>query len=71
MSDRLYFVYGSNMNQAQMAQRCPVASLMSTGLLVNNYKDKIDGRGFATILVQEDRWVWGLAWQLTTTIGKK
>ena len=40
-----------------MAQRCPAASLISTGRS-SNYCYKIDGRGFATIVEQEKSQVW-------------
>lgn len=64
MSKRLYFAYGSNMDRRQMAQRCPAASLISTGWS-SNYGYKIDGRGFATIVEQEKSRVWGVVWRLT------
>ena len=64
MSKRLYFAYGSNIDRQQMAHRCPAASIISIGWL-NNYGYRIEGRGFATIVLEENSRVWGVVWQLT------
>lgn len=37
MPMKLYAAYGSNMNLAQMAKRCPQAKAAGTGML-NNYR---------------------------------
>ena len=64
MSNRLYFAYGSNMDQRQMDYRCPAAVMVSTGWL-NNYGYRIEGRGFATVIPEENSRVWGVIWKLT------
>ena len=64
MSNRLYFAYGSNMDQRQMDYRCPAAVMVSTGWL-NNYGYRIEGRGFATVIPEENSRVWGVVWKLT------
>ena len=58
-----YFAYGSNMDQVQMASRCPKATLRSTAILPN-YKFIINSRGVASVVPKTGRKVYGLLWEL-------
>lgn len=60
----LYFAYGSNIVIAQMAVRCPNARRLGTGIL-QDYRFRIDGRGFATVDRERGARVLGLVWHLT------
>ena len=63
MSKKEYFAYGSNLNFAQMAYRCPEATAVGIA--------KLDGyelafrRGYLTILPKEGASVEGLIWSIT------
>ena len=59
-----YFAYGSNMDIAQMAVRCHKATLLGNGLL-EGYRFRIDGRGFATVDRDQAASVPGLVWELS------
>lgn len=65
LDDRLYFAYGSNMDEEQMAKRCPEAKLIGKGRL-NGYRFIINGRGVASVVNQQGRSVEGLLWRITS-----
>lgn len=66
----LYFAYGSNLDQAQMKNRCPGASLIGVAFLKNYelgftwYSPGWKG-GVADILPSRGSEVWGLAYAVT------
>lgn len=65
-----YFAYGSNMNPAQMAERCAVARVVRPVRLVG-YRLAFYGRnrvwdgGRETVVADPDREVWGVLYELT------
>ncbi|MBN2056456.1 gamma-glutamylcyclotransferase, partial [bacterium] len=58
---RWYFAYGSNMNTARMAQRCPGARCLDRGLL-EGWRFTICHRGVATLVPDERTAVEGVIW---------
>ncbi len=63
---RLYIAYGSNMDEKQMAKRCPTATLLGKSEL-NNYKLSFKGeesRAFATIEESKNHKVPVLIWEI-------
>jgi cation transport regulator ChaC len=66
----LYFAYGSNMDRAQMRERCPAAQFISTALL-SDYElqftrtSKKRGGGTADIVPVAGKQVWGVIYHLT------
>jgi len=64
MERRLYFAYGSNMDAAQMACRCPEAVFLSTARLPR-YRFLINARGVATIVRDPKSDVYGVIWSIT------
>lgn len=61
--DRLYFGYGSNMDVAQMAQRCPDAVLLGVARL-DGWTFHMDSNGYATI-DRDGGSVEGTLWRVT------
>jgi len=61
---RLYFAYGSNMDGAQMSERCPGAVLSCVAKLMD-YQFLINSRGFATVVSRGGSIVWGVLWTIT------
>lgn len=59
-----YFAYGSNLDTAQMAHRCPAARCLGLAVL-EGYRFMIMSRGYATIVPQAGALVHGLLWSLT------
>lgn len=59
-----YFAYGSNMDEGQMAERCPNATLVGKALL-NGYQFIINSLGVATVVPEEAKRVYGLVWRIT------
>ncbi len=59
----LYFAYGSNMDQAAMAQRCPASKPIGTGRLMRHRFFIFDG-GYASVIRDPQRAVWGVLWDL-------
>ncbi|KMO18988.1 gamma-glutamyl cyclotransferase [Methylobacterium indicum] len=59
----LYFAYGSNMDRAAMARRCPASRVLGLGRL-NRHRLVIMREGYASV----ERWpsgtVWGVLWDL-------
>lgn len=60
---RLYFGYGSNMDVAQMAERCPGATLLGVARL-DGWTFYMDSNGYATIW-QDGGSVEGTLWDVT------
>lgn len=61
---RIYFAYGSNMNLAQMARRCPNSPLKGVGVL-RGYRWIITSRGYANIIPDPQEMVEGLLFFLS------
>ena len=61
---RKYFAYGSNMDAAQMAKRCPDGKITGVGRLVG-YRFGINSRGVATVVPDGNGLVHGIVWRLT------
>ncbi len=59
----LYFAYGSNMDEGQMAQRCPGAEMTGVGVL-RGYRFIINNRGYATLCAEPSGAVSGVLWRL-------
>lgn len=63
MSQRkIYLAYGSNINQRQMAKRCPFARVMGTGYIEGQ---ELQFKGVATVAPKENAVTPVLAWTLT------
>lgn len=60
---RLYFAYGSNMDENQMANRCSTAKLIGKARL-NSYKFIINARGVASIIKSDNSFVEGILWSV-------
>lgn len=60
----LYFAYGSNMDRAQMASRCPASRPLGTARLVGR-RFVIMREGYASVTPDRRRTVWGLLWDLS------
>lgn len=58
-----YFAYGSNMNLAEMARRCPGAAPLGTARL-DGYRFLINETGYATIAPAPAQHVEGVLWEL-------
>lgn len=58
-----YFAYGSNMDAAQMALRCPGALALGSGVLAD-YQFLINQRGYATLCAEEGAETPGVVWLL-------
>jgi len=59
-----YFAYGSNMDTAQMAFRCPDAELVGAGVL-HGYRFALDKEGVATVIPDKNSCVHGLVWRIS------
>lgn len=59
----LYFAYGANMDAAAMALRCPISRLIGGGYLPG-YRFIIMREGYASVLRDPRRTVWGVLWDL-------
>lgn len=67
MNKKIYIAYGSNMSEAQMAQRCPDATLAGTGQ-VNGYELLFKGSltgCYATIEKKADAFVPVVLWRIS------
>ena len=60
----LYFAYGSNMDENQMAQRCPDSVLVGKAVL-KDYAFCLDSEGVATIIPRRGSAVEGLVWNIS------
>jgi gamma-glutamylcyclotransferase (GGCT)/AIG2-like uncharacterized protein YtfP len=64
----LYFSYGSNLNKAQMKERCPRAKALQRAVLDDHaleFVSKTKGRGVATVIPQKGESVPGGVWSIT------
>ena len=61
---RFYFAYGSNMDPAQMALRCPRACPLGRGR-IRHRRFLINSRGVATISPERDVKTWGGVWAIS------
>lgn len=59
----LYFAYGSNMDAAAMALRCPASRLVGPGRL-HRHRFIVMKEGYASILRDPRATVWGVVWDL-------
>lgn len=59
----LYFAYGSNMDRAQMAARCPASAAIGTARLAH-HRLVIMREGYASVVRDPRRIVWGVLWDL-------
>jgi hypothetical protein len=59
----LYFAYGSNMDRAAMARRCPAATALGPARL-EGFAFRINQDGYATIVALAGRAVHGVLWGL-------
>ncbi len=64
MATTLYFAYGSNMDAAQMARRCPDSVPVSCASL-EGWRFRINSRGVATIVPESGAVVYGAMWRLS------
>lgn len=60
----LYFAYGSNMDERQMAYRCPGAVLLGKTRL-EAWRFALDSHKVATIIPDDAAFVEGLVWELS------
>ena len=61
---QLYFAYGSNMNIAQMNQRCPTNLDKVGSARLDDYEFGFDSRGYANIRSKQGEYVWGFVWKI-------
>jgi gamma-glutamylcyclotransferase (GGCT)/AIG2-like uncharacterized protein YtfP len=59
----LYFAYGSNMDRAAMARRCPASTVRGVGRLYR-HRFVIMREGYASVVRDPAATVWGLVWDL-------
>lgn len=59
-----YFAYGSNMDEEQMASRCPGAEMLAK-VTIPDHRFALDEAGVATILPAKGNHVEGLLWSVT------
>jgi hypothetical protein len=59
----LYFAYGSNMDVAAMAKRCPASRPVGSARLPR-HRFMIAREGYATVARDPRRTVWGILWDL-------
>ena len=59
-----YFAYGSNMNTAQVKERCSDHKVVGTGSL-DGFRFIINSRGVATVIPMENRSVLGVIYEIS------
>jgi AIG2-like family len=62
----LYFAYGSNMDLAAMSVRCPRSRALGPARLIG-HRVFITRDGYASVMREPGRLVWGLLWDLALT----
>ena len=62
--NKLYFAYGSNMDEEQMRHRCPDGATVGTARLPG-YRFIINSRGVATVVPDGSSAVHGILWRIT------
>ena len=70
MGKHLYFAYGSNMDIAQMADRCPDAIFVETATL-QGYEFELDCTGAATVVESHGSTVYGVLWFISESDEKE
>ena len=60
----LYFGYASNMDETQMAARCPAAKLLD-GAVLPDHGFVITSKGYASVVPSPGDVVFGLLWDIT------
>ena len=60
----LYFAYGSNMDRAAMAERCPASKPVGLARLPR-HRLFVTREGYASVARDPRRAVWGLLWDLS------
>jgi len=64
MKTKLYFAYGMNTNQEEMAYRCPGAVALGRAVLIGY---RLEFKSFATIVPDPKEQVEGVLWTITDT----
>ena len=64
MKTKLYFAYGMNTNQEEMAYRCPGARALGKAILLGY---RLEFKSFATIVPSPNSSVEGVLWTITTS----
>ncbi len=64
MIENIYFAYGSNLSEDQMAYRCPDAYTIGKAS-VSGWEFRIMERGYATIIPSDGSAIWGVLWALS------
>jgi hypothetical protein len=59
----LYFAYGSNMDRAAMAARCPASRALGPARLAG-HRFVISREGYASVVRDPRRTVWGVLWDI-------
>jgi hypothetical protein len=59
----LYFAYGSNMDRAAMAARCPASKPLGSARLAR-HRVIVTTEGYASVVRDPRRTVWGLLWDI-------
>lgn len=59
----LYFAYGSNMDRAAMAERCPASTALGPARLAR-HRLIVTADGYASVVRDPRRTVWGLLWDI-------
>ena len=59
----LYFAYGSNMDRAAMAARCPASTPLGVARLAR-HRFVVTQEGYASVVRDPRRDVWGLLWSM-------
>ncbi|WP_210484315.1 gamma-glutamylcyclotransferase family protein [Microvirga antarctica] len=59
----LYFAYGSNMDEAAMAVRCPRSKVVGPARLMR-HRFLIFSEGYASVMREPSSTTWGLVWDL-------
>ncbi len=59
----LYFAYGSNMDRAAMAARCPASKALGSARLAR-HRFIVTSDGYASVVRDPRRTVWGLLWDI-------
>lgn len=70
LEKKLYFAYGSNMDEEQMNFRCPDAQVVEAVRLEGYclaFRSNGGGQGVATILPNQDSHVDGVLWEISST----
>jgi len=62
MKTKLYFAYGMNTNQEEMAYRCPTAVALGKAVLPGY---RFEFKSFATVVLDADSQVEGVLWTIT------